>query len=103
MTMTGLPRNITHILEVKNTMGVYTRPASMIVRITNKYADTDVKFIHKNRTVNAKSIIEIMTLAASLGTRLIVTANGSNAHTVVNELSDLFERKFEANSSTSIF
>jgi len=90
-----LSTNVTRILEVKNKMGIHARPAAMIVRITNKYGDTEVMIGPKNETINAKSIMSIMMLAASIGTQLTVTAKGFNAQKVVKELSDLFERKFE--------
>ena len=83
------------ILTVKNKMGVHARPAAMIVRITNKFADTEV-FVEKDgETINGKSIMGLMMLAAGQESKLKFTANGSNAETVLNELEDVFERKFE--------
>jgi len=70
--MTRLSVDITHILEVKNAMKIHIRPALMIVRTLKKYVDTKVIFLRKNRIINAKSILEIMALAAGFGTRLIV-------------------------------
>lgn len=95
MTVMDVQTNITRILEVKNKMGIHARPAAMIVRIANKYKDTEVVIGHKNEIINARSIMSIMMLAASIGTRLTLTAKGVNAHQVVKELTDLFDRKFE--------
>jgi len=93
--MKKLQKNAAHILEVKNRLGIHVRPAWMIVKIADKYADTDVSIIHKNKIINAKSTMSIMGLAANFGTRLVVTANGDNAQETIKELSDLFERRFE--------
>jgi phosphocarrier protein len=45
--------------------------------------------------VNGKSIMGLMMLAASHGTTLTVTAEGSDATDAVNELEDLVNRNFE--------
>jgi phosphocarrier protein len=90
-----LQTNVTRILEVKNKMGIHARPAAMIVRVANKYKDTEIMIGRKSETINAKSIMSIMMLAASIGTRLTFTAKGVNAQQVVEELTDLFNRKFE--------
>lgn len=92
----ALSNSVTRILEVKNQMGIHARPAAMIVNIVSKYTDTDVTMgREKDQTVNAKSIMSIMMLAASIGTQLTVTAKGPNAKKVIQELSELFDRKFE--------
>lgn len=84
-------------LIVKNKMGVHARPAAMIVRAANKYATTEVLITKEDQTVNAKSIMGLMMLAASQGTKLLVQAEGPDAQHILNDLKDLFERGFEEN------
>lgn len=76
-------------------MGVHARPAAMIVRAANKYPQTEVTITKEEQTVNAKSIMGLMMLAASQGTKLNVQAQGPDAETVLNDLKALFDRGFE--------
>jgi phosphocarrier protein len=51
--------------------------------------------ISKNgQTVNGKSIMGVMMLAASRGTNLIITVNGEDEVTAATELAELVQEKF---------
>ena len=76
-------------------MGIHARPAAMVVRISNKYPDTDV-FVEKDgEQVNGKSIMSLMMLAAGKGSEVKFTASGKNAGKMLAEITDLFNRKFD--------
>lgn len=81
-------------LVVKNKMGIHARPAAMIVRLANKYPD-EVYVEKDDEQVNGKSIMGLMMLAAGNGSRLRFTITGDNAEVMVNELEELFARKFD--------
>ncbi len=85
----------TRTLVVKNKMGIHARPAAMIVRTNNKFADTEVWVAKDGETINGKSIMGLMMLAAGQGSKLDFIAEGPNAEKVLNELENVFERKFE--------
>lgn len=81
-------------LVVKNRLGIHARPAAMIVRLANKYP-AEV-FIEKDEEqVNGKSIMGIMMLAAGQNSVLKFSASGKGAQDMLQELRDLFERKFD--------
>ncbi|MGC9451427.1 MAG: HPr family phosphocarrier protein [Oceanipulchritudo sp.] len=81
-------------LTVNNKMGIHARPAAMIVRVANKYA-AEVTVEKDSEQVNGKSIMGLMMLAAGNGSRLRFSASGKDADKVLEEMSKLFERKFE--------
>ncbi|KAF0095007.1 MAG: phosphocarrier protein [Puniceicoccaceae bacterium 5H] len=81
-------------LTVKNKMGIHARPAAMIVRIANKYP-AEVYVEKDDEQVNGKSIMGLMMLAAGQGSNLRFTASGEGAEQMLEDLSGLFERKFE--------
>lgn len=83
------------ILTVQNKMGIHARPAAMIVRVSNKYADADVWVEKDDEQVNGKSIMGLMMLAAGQGSKLKFVAEGDEADELLKELAELFERKFE--------
>ena len=79
---------------VRNQLGLHARPASMFVKTATKFA-SEVMVEKEGESVNGKSIMGLMMLAASHGTTLTVTAEGSDATDAVNELEDLVNRNFE--------
>lgn len=85
----------TRVLTVKNKMGIHARPAAMIVRIANQYSDTEVTVEKEDEEVNGKSIMGLMMLAAGYGAKLTFTAQGKDAKTLLDEMENLFARKFE--------
>ncbi len=81
-------------LVVTNKMGIHARPAAMIVRVANKYA-AEVTVEKDGEQVNGKSIMGLMMLAAGSGSTLRFTASGKDAEAMLNEMTNLFGRKFE--------
>jgi phosphocarrier protein HPr len=82
-------RNVT----VTNSQGLHARPASLIVKLTTQY-QSRIEFIKENSRIDGKSILEILTLGAPCGTKLIIEADGSDADTAVEALANLFATKF---------
>jgi len=81
-------------LTVQNKLGIHARPAAMFVKTANRF-DCDV-FVEKDgETVNGKSIMGLMMLAAGPGSRITVTAEGEDAARAVHELEALLIRKFD--------
>lgn len=81
-------------VTVKNKDGLHARPATLFVKIASKFK-CDVKIIKNSTTVNGKSIMGVMTLAASQGSELTLQINGPDEEKALEALIDLFERKFD--------
>lgn len=80
-------------VQVKNKMGLHTRPATTIVKLLQK-CRSEVLFTHKRETVNAKSILSILMLAARKGSRITITVDGDDAEEIMPQLVKAFETKF---------
>lgn len=81
-------------LTVLNKLGIHARPAAMFVKAANKYS-CDV-FVEKDgERVNGKSIMGLMMLAAGPGSTLIIHVDGDDGHSALDELEQLFVRKFD--------
>lgn len=80
-------------VKIINRAGLHTRPASMIVKTAAKF-NSDVYINNNGYTVNAKSIIGVMTLAASIGTNLIIRAEGKDEKEAVEALVELISQGF---------
>ncbi len=80
-------------LTITNKLGIHARPASMFVRIAARF-DCEVSVEKDGETVNGKSIMGLMMLAAGPGSRIRVQAEGEQAAQAVNELSSLVKSNF---------
>jgi len=75
-------------------MGIHARPAAMIVRVTNRFK-SEIFFEKDEEQVNGKSIMGLMMLAAGRGSKIKVSVQGEDADELLNDLEQLFERKFD--------
>jgi len=91
---TAKDQTVTKELTVTNQLGIHARPASLFVKTANRYR-SDV-FVEKDgETVNGKSIMGMMMLAAGPGSKIRVRAEGHDASQAVHELELLLRRKFD--------
>lgn len=81
-------------VTIKNRAGIHARPAALIVQTASKFA-SKVNMIKENENINAKSIMEIITLGASYNTSLTIRADGPDEAQAIQALADLFDRRFE--------
>jgi phosphocarrier protein len=81
-------------LVVSNKLGLHARPAAMFVRVANRFS-SDIIVEKDGEEINGKSIMGLMLLAAGCGSRLKVTATGSDANDLVVALEELIARKFD--------
>ncbi|MDI6774855.1 MAG: HPr family phosphocarrier protein [Verrucomicrobiota bacterium] len=90
----GSAKSVTRNMQIRNHLGVHARPAALFVKTANRF-DADVIVEKDGNKVSGKSIMGLITLEASCGTRLRVTAQGSDAEEAINELETLIENKFD--------
>jgi phosphocarrier protein HPr len=80
-------------VKVKNRLGLHTRPATTIVKLLQN-CKSDVYFIHKQETINAKSILSILMLAARKNSKITIMIDGEDANSTMNKLLEAFENQF---------
>ena len=71
--------------EVVNKLGIHARPAAQIVKKSSVF-DSHITLTVERDTVNAKSIMGVMTLAACRGSIIEVRADGSDEINAVEAL-----------------
>lgn len=79
---------------VSNKSGLHARPASLIAETANKF-DADIFLEYNGEKKNAKSILDIMTLAAEKGTKISLVASGKQAKEAIEAIEKLFKKKFD--------
>lgn len=80
-------------IRIKNELGLHTRPATTIVKLLQS-SKSEVLFTHKKETVNAKSILSILMLAAQKNSLLTITIQGEDALDTMQRLLEGFENCF---------
>jgi phosphocarrier protein len=78
---------------VKNRLGLHARPAAMFVQAAAKFR-SDIKVSKGDVEVNGKSVMGLMMLAAECGSKVRVVADGADEKKALDELGQLFEKKF---------
>lgn len=80
-------------VKVLNRAGIHARPASVLVQTAQKY-ECSVWIIKDDVKINAKSILNILTLGAVYDTELTVSADGPDEEEAVREIAGLFANRF---------
>jgi phosphocarrier protein HPr len=78
---------------VANRQGLHARPADMLAREARRW-QSRIELVADTQRVDGKSILEVLTLAAEAGTRLVVEATGPDAQEALEAIGSLFERRF---------
>jgi phosphocarrier protein HPr len=81
-------------VKIINKAGLHTRPAATIVKLAAKYK-SEFYIYRDGMSINGKSIIGVMTLAAELGSELKLTFDGPDEKEACDEISAYFERGFD--------
>ena len=81
-------------VEVLNRRGLHARVAARIAATAEGF-DAEVRIGCKGQHVSALSIMGLLMLAASIGTRLEIVASGRQAEAAVESLAALFAAGFE--------
>ena len=82
------------IITISNRAGIHARPAAVLVQAAKDF-NSNIYFEKGNDRINAKSIMGILTLAATYGTELKIVAEGEDEEKAVEAIARLFETKFE--------
>lgn len=78
---------------VKNKLGLHARAAAAFVRLSGKFS-SDVKLSKDGYEVDGKSILGVLSLAATKGSEIRVVTRGDDAGTAMKEIEDLIESGF---------
>ena len=80
---------VTKTVKIQNRLGMHARPAMLFAEIAGKFS-ASITVGHKDSNqVDAKSIMQLMMLAATEGTALIINADGDDANDAISELVEL--------------
>ncbi len=81
-------------ITITNSEGLHARPAASLVKLASSYK-SDFFIQLQGYTVNGKSILGVMTLAAEQGAELELQVDGPDEEEAMEAIKDLFERGFD--------
>jgi len=83
-------------LVVQNKLGLHARPAMQFVDVANQFTSTIT--VHKGGEepcdADGKSVMQMIILAATEGTALLIEAEGEDAPEALQKLAELFDSRF---------
>jgi phosphocarrier protein len=80
-------------LEIKNKLGVHARAAALLVQTVNRFS-AQVTFSKDGQTTDGRSIMGVLTLAATQGSKIQVEATGDDAERAVRAIERLIDSRF---------
>jgi len=82
-------RNVT----IANKLGLHARAAAKLVTMASGYS-SEIDIARNDQSVNGKSIMGVMMLAASKGTELVIKTSGADEQEAADKLVQLITEKF---------
>jgi phosphocarrier protein len=82
-----------HSFTIQNRLGLHARAAALLVKTANRFA-SEVTLEKDGLEVNGKSIMGLLMLAASKGSKITLRVEGKDSAQAILALRKLFEDKF---------
>ena len=80
-------------LTIMNPLGLHARPEAKLVDCAARYT-SEIRLTHQGQTIDAKSIMSVLMLAAPCGAILEVTLDGNDEQAALEALEVLFSTGF---------
>jgi phosphocarrier protein HPr len=85
---------VSRTVDICNARGLHARASAKFVKLASAF-DAEVKVSRDGQTVDARSIMGLMMLAAGPGCEIEITAEGPDADGAVSALVELVEGRFD--------
>ena len=84
---------ISHPLTIINKLGLHARAATRLVNLAAAF-ECELWISNGEKTINGKSIMGVLTLAASKGTKLTIEAEGKDENEAIEDITELIISRF---------
>ncbi|WGM37406.1 HPr family phosphocarrier protein [Caulobacter sp. NIBR1757] len=82
------------IVEIVNERGLHARASAKFVKLAGSF-DAEIQVSREGQSVDARSIMGLMMLAAGIGSSVEISAEGPEATAALDALCDLVAHKFD--------
>lgn len=80
-------------IKIINKLGLHARASMKLVNLASEF-DSQIFILYKNHKANAKSIMNVMVLAATKGTEIELQIEGADETEALNALEKLIQERF---------
>ncbi len=91
-----MPAKEKNAFTIINEKGLHTRPSTELVKCASRFK-ANINLTYQDLTVNAKSLLGILMLAAAKGAKIQIEAEGDDAKDAIKAILDLAQNKFNIN------
>ena len=84
---------ITRVVTIVNPLGLHARPAAQLVKLASGFT-ADLELEKDGMSINAKSIMGVMMLAAEQGSSVTLKGEGADAEAALEALAGLIAAGF---------
>jgi len=81
-------------ITIKNKLGLHARAAVKFVNLANRFG-ASVKIVKDGNEIDGKSILGILTLAATQGSEILLLVAGKDEDSAFKALADLINNRFD--------
>jgi len=85
---------IERIQPIVNKLGLHARSASKLVSLATSFS-CEIQISHKGKEADAKSIMQLLMLAAKQGEEITLICDGEDEQAAMEAICELIERKFD--------
>ena len=79
-------------IAIQNKLGLHARAANKLVNITTQFASV-VSIEYNSKSIDGKSIMSVMLLAAAKGSELVITTQGSDEIEAMHAITGLINKR----------
>ncbi len=83
-----------HRISIRNKLGLHARAAVKFVNLSNCFV-ASVKIVKDGNEIDGKSILGILTLAATQGSEITLFVSGKDEEAALKALSNLINNRFD--------
>jgi len=84
--------SVVAVAKVVDVQGMHARPASLISECAAQFSGTDIRIRNDQKTATAKSMASLLSMGASLGDALTISAQGPDAEQAVHVLAEMINQ-----------
>jgi len=81
-------------LEILNRLGLHARAAAKLVHTAGRF-NCDVRLVSSGEVVDAKSILGLMALGATQGTKISIICDGDDEAEALEAITGLIQNRFD--------
>lgn len=84
---------ITRTVVISNKLGLHARAAAKLVATASQF-ESSLRIQKGDKSVDGKSIMSVMLLAASIGTELVIQTDGPDEEAAADAICQIIDDKF---------